>query len=75
MENASPSMIVTDEKWRRGDKLKKFEVEGASQPSGSERSLRATLWLTDAKGKETKEVAEYTVGAGPVQTVFRVMFR
>jgi hypothetical protein len=74
MKNASPSMIVSEEKWRRGDKLKKFEVEGASKLSGTERLVRATLWLTDSKGKETKEVAEYKVGDGPVQTVFRVMF-
>jgi hypothetical protein len=75
MKNASPSMVVSEEKWRRGDKLTKFELEGASKPSGSERVIRATLWLTDSKGKETKEAAEYRVGDGPVQTVFRVMFR
>jgi hypothetical protein len=75
MKGASPPLIVTDEKWRRGDKLRKFEVESPSDPSGSERAFRATLWLTDAKGKVTQEVAECTVGTDPVPTVFRVMFR
>lgn len=33
------------------------------------------LWLTDSKGKETKELVEYRVVTNPVPTVVRSIFR
>jgi hypothetical protein len=32
------------------------------------------LWLTDAKGAETKTQVVYKVGTNPILTVFRAMF-
>ena len=32
------------------------------------------LWLTNAKGKQTKELVEYRVGTNPVETVTRLIF-
>jgi hypothetical protein len=72
LKSASPSVLVEDPKWKRGEKLMKFEVEG--KPSGAERAFTVTLWLADAKGKEVREQVVYKVGTDPIVTVFRSMF-
>jgi len=74
MEKASPSIKVSDPKWERGDKLTKFEVQGPGQSKGAQRAYRVTLWLTDAKGKSTREMVEFRVGIKPIETVSRLMF-
>ncbi len=74
LKKASPSILVSDPKWSRGDLLKTFEVEGPGKPSGAERAFTVMLWLTDAKGKEAKEQVVYKVGTSPVFTVFRSLF-
>src|SRR5262245_48218261 len=47
LKAASPSLVVGEPKWRRGDKLSKYEVQGSSKPSGAQREFRVKLWLTD----------------------------
>jgi hypothetical protein len=74
LKKASPSIVVSDETWTRGDKLMSFHIDGPPKASGAERTFRVTLWLTDGKGKQIKEIAEYAVGTGPVRTVFRSVF-
>lgn len=74
LKNASPSVLVDDPKWKRGEKLSKFEVEGEGKPSGAERAFTVTLWLSDAKGKEVREQVVYKVGTDPIVTVFRSLF-
>jgi hypothetical protein len=74
MKKASPSIIVADHKWERSDKLTKFEVEGPGKPLGAARAFQVKLWLTDAKGKKTQDVAEYKVGTDPIYTVARSVF-
>lgn len=74
-KSASPSIVVSDMKWERGDKLKRYEVEESPKPSGAQQKFRVSLWFTDAKGKEKKEVAHYEVGTHPIHTVFRSMFQ
>jgi hypothetical protein len=74
LKKASPSVLVEDPKWKRGDKLSRFEVEGDGKPSGAERAFTVTLWLADASGKEVREQVVYKVGTDPIVTVFRSMF-
>ena len=74
LKNDSPSIIVSDPKWARGDKLKKYTVNGAGKASGAERSFTVNLWLTSDKGKEVREQVQYRVGTHPVLTVFRALF-
>jgi hypothetical protein len=74
IKNASPSIVIKDPKWQRGDSLKKFEVEGSGKPSGAEREFKVTLWLADSEGKEVREDVVYRVGTQPILTVFRAMF-
>jgi hypothetical protein len=74
LKKADPSVTVSDMKWDRGSKLTKYEINGSSVPSGAQQKFRVTLWLTDAKGKETKDVAHYEVGTYPIRTVFRSAF-
>jgi hypothetical protein len=74
MKAATPSILVSDPSWSRGDALKKFEVTGDGRPAGAERVFAVTLWLTDAAGKESKESVDYKVGTDPILTVFRALF-
>jgi len=74
VEQASPSIKVSDPKWERGDKLTKFELQGTGKPKGGQRAFQVTLWLSNAKGKKTKELAEYRVGTDPLETVTRLEF-
>jgi hypothetical protein len=74
MKKASPSIVVADPKWERGDKLSKFEVSGGGKPSGAERAFTVTLWLVDSKGKDAREQVVYKVGTDPILTVFRSLF-
>lgn len=74
VKQATPSIIVNDMKWDKGAKLKKYEVDVPSTPSGAQQKFRVTLWLADASGQEKKEVVHYEVGTSPVNTVVRSMF-
>lgn len=74
VKNASPSIVISDPKWSRGDALKKYEVAGPGKPSGSEREFTVDLWLSDAQGKETREQVVFRVGTNPILTVFRALF-
>jgi hypothetical protein len=74
MKKASPSILVADPRWERGDKLSKFEVSGEGKPSGAERAFTVTLWVADSKGKDTREQVVYKVGTDPILTVFRSLF-
>ncbi|MFO0950124.1 MAG: hypothetical protein U0835_03030 [Isosphaeraceae bacterium] len=74
LKSASPAVLVEDPKWKRGEKLVKYEVEGDGKPSGSEQAFTVTLWFTDSKGKEVREQAVYKVGTDPIVTVFRSLF-
>jgi hypothetical protein len=71
---ANPSISVSEPKWEGGDKLTKFELQGAGKPRGDQQSFQVTLWVTRAKGKPTKEVAEYLVSIKPVECVTRLLF-
>lgn len=74
VKKANPSIDVSDMKWSKGAKLAKFEVELPSTPSGAQQKFRVNLWLTDDKGQEKKEIAQYEVGTNPINTVVRSMF-
>ena len=74
VKGASPSIVVSDPKWSRGDALKKFEIKTDGKPSGAERVFTVMLWVVDAKGKEASETVDYRVGTAPIFTVFRAMF-
>ena len=55
VEKASPPIKVSDPKWESGDKLTKFELQGPGSPKGGQQAFEVMLWLTNAKGKQTKE--------------------
>ncbi len=74
MENASPPLKVFEPKWKSGDKLTKFELQGPGTPKGGQQAFEVMLWLTNVKGKQTKETVEYRVSTNPVETVARLMF-
>jgi hypothetical protein len=74
MEKASPPMKVSDPKWETGNKLTKFELQGPGTPKGGQQTFEVMLWVTNAKGKETKEKVEYRVSTNPVETVSRLIF-
>jgi hypothetical protein len=74
MKKASPSIVVADPRWERGDKLSRFEVSGEGKPSGAERAFTVTLWLVDSRGKVAREQVVYKVGTDPILTVFRSLF-
>jgi hypothetical protein len=74
MAKASPSIKVSEPKWERGDKLTTFELKGPGQPKGGQQAFRVTLSLTNARGKQTKESAEYRVITHPYETVTRLIF-
>jgi hypothetical protein len=74
VEQARPSIKVSEPKWVRGDKLTKFELQGSGKAKGGQRAFQVTLWLSNAKGKTTKELAEYRVGTEPLETVTRLEF-
>jgi hypothetical protein len=74
MEKASPPLRVFDPKWKSGDKLTKFELQGPGTPKGGQQAFEVMLWLTNVKGKQTKEKVEYRVSTEPVETVARLMF-
>jgi hypothetical protein len=74
LAKASPSIKVSEPKWEGGDKLTKFELQCSVQPRGDQQAFQVTLWLTSAKGKQTKEVAEYLVSLNPAESVTRLMF-
>jgi hypothetical protein len=74
LEKTSPSIKVSEPNWERGDKLTKFELQGTGKPKGGQREFQVTLWLSNAKGKKTKEMVEYRVGIDPLETVTRLVF-
>ncbi len=74
MEKASPPIKVSEPKWESGTKLTKFELQGPGTPKGGQQAFEVMLWLTNAKGKETKEKVEYRVSTNPVETVTRLIF-
>ena len=73
MQNASPAIVVQDRKWLQGDRLTKYEVVGPGLAWAAARKFHVKLWLTNAKGKEIKDEANYAVETSPVYTVFRVV--
>ncbi len=73
MKNASPPIIVQDRKWLKGDRLTRFEVEGAGIPWAAERKFHVKLWLKSGDKKEVQDACNYAVGTSPVLTVFRVV--
>ena len=75
MGKASPPLLVMDPKWKSGDKLTKFELQGPGTPKGGQQTFEVMLWLTDAKRKQTKEKVEYRVSTEPVETVARLLFK
>jgi hypothetical protein len=74
MEKASPPIKVAEPKWQIGDKLTKFELQGSGAPKGGQQAFEVMLWLTNAKGKQVKELVEYRVSTNPVGTVTRLIF-
>jgi hypothetical protein len=74
VEKASPPIKVSDPKWESGNKLTKFELQGPGSPKGGQQAFEVMLWLTNAKGKQTKERVEYRVSTNPVGTVTRLIF-
>jgi hypothetical protein len=74
MKNGNPSIQISDPSWENGAALKKYEVEGGGKPSGAERAFTVNLWLTDSKGKESRQQVVYKVGTSPIFTVFRALF-
>lgn len=74
VKTASPSVVVSDPRWERGDVLKRYEVKGDGAPSGAERVFTVVLWVADSKNKEVAEQVRYRVGTDPVRTVFRAVF-
>jgi hypothetical protein len=74
LAKASPSIKVSEPNWERGDKLTTFELTGPGQPKGGQQAFRVKLSLTRAKGKQTKETAEYRVITHPYETVTRLIF-
>ncbi len=74
MEKANPPIKVSEPKWESGSKLTKFELKGPGSPKGGQQAFEVTLWLTNVKGKQTKESAEYRVSTNPVGTVSRLVF-
>ena len=74
MKQASPPIHVSDPSWQKGEPLKKFEVDGSGKPSGAEREFTVNLWLTDAKGKESRQQVVYKVGTSPDPHRFRALF-
>lgn len=74
VKNGTPPIVVNDTKWSGGRKLAKYDIEVPSEPSGAQQKFRVTLWLSDDKGQEKKEVAQYEVGTDPINTVFRTLF-
>ena len=74
LAKASPSIKVSEPNWERGDKLTTFELTGPGQPKGGQQAFRVKLSLTGAKGKQTKETAEYRVITQPYETVTRLIF-
>jgi hypothetical protein len=74
MKQGNPAIHISDPSWERGAALKKFEVDGSGKPSGAERAFTVNLWLTDSKGKESRQQVVYKVGTSPIFTVFRALF-
>jgi hypothetical protein len=75
LKSASPSIVVSDNRWESGNRLTKYELDGDGKPSGAQQAFKVKLWLTDAKGKEVKDIAEYQVGTKPILTVIRPVFQ
>lgn len=75
LKSASPAITVADRRWESGNKLIKYELDGPSTPSGAQQAFRVKLWLTDAKGKDIQDIAEYQVGTDPILTVVRPVFQ
>jgi hypothetical protein len=73
MAKASPPLNVFDPKWKNGEKLTKFELQGPGTPKGAQQAFEVMLWLTNAKGKQTKEKVEYRVTTEPVESVARLI--
>jgi hypothetical protein len=74
MARASPAIKVSEPKWERGDKLTTYELKGPGKPKGGQQAFHVTLTLKNAKGKQTKEMAEYRVVTRPYETVTRLIF-
>ena len=75
IKGESPSIVISDPRWERGDVLKKYEIKSDGKPSGAEQVFTVALWFDDPKsGKEVSETVSYRVGTNPMLTVFRALF-
>jgi hypothetical protein len=71
LRSASPSIVVSDDRWRDGFHLERFDVDPSDRQLGYEMRVRVTLWLRDPKGKTVKQTSEYAVGTGSPYTIVR----
>jgi hypothetical protein len=67
LKTMDPPLDAVDHQWQSGLRLVKYEVQDDRAPSGPSQSFRVTLWLKDARSKETKVVTQYDVATNPAR--------
>ena len=67
LKTMDPPLDAADHQWKSGLKLVKYEVQDDRAPSGPSQSFRVTLWLKDARSKDTKVVTQYDVATNPAR--------
>jgi hypothetical protein len=71
LQSGSPSIVVTDFDWRRGRKLKDYEVLGSGEALDANLHCPVKLTLLDDAGQPVEKTVTYIVGTDPVLTIAR----
>ena len=67
----TPEVVVQDLEWKRGAKLKGFEIQGQGEAVDANLHCHVKLMLVDGQQQESERTVKYLVGTSPVRTVFR----
>jgi hypothetical protein len=67
LKTLDPPLEAADHQWQSGLHLVKYEVQDDHPQSGPSQSFRVTLWLKDARSKQTKVLTQYDVATNPAR--------
>jgi hypothetical protein len=71
LRQRSPSIIMVDDAWQKGDKLESFETVGPETDDGVNLHCTVKLAINNEQGVRRSEQLAYIVGTSPTITIFR----
>lgn len=75
LQERSPSVLMVDQAWQKGERLESFETTGEGSDDGVNLHCAVNLVLCNKQGVRRNEAVTYIVGTSPSITIFRDPFQ